>query len=48
MILTRELIDTAIIAVIILGSAFAAVRLYADFTRRLPKSPPLQEPTDDA
>ncbi|GAB4312916.1 MAG: hypothetical protein Kow00117_05660 [Phototrophicales bacterium] len=34
--MTREVFDTLIIAVIIIGSAFAAVRLYRDFTRPLP------------
>jgi cytochrome c oxidase assembly protein Cox11 len=33
--LTPEVFDTLIIVVIILGLALAAVRLYADFTRRI-------------
>jgi hypothetical protein len=35
--LTREVFDTLIIAVIIIGTALAAVRLYRDFTRPLPR-----------
>jgi hypothetical protein len=38
--LTREFFDTLIIIVIIIGLAWAAVRLYADLTRPLP-------PTDE-
>jgi hypothetical protein len=34
--MTREVFDTLIISVIIIGSALAAVRLYRDFTRPLP------------
>lgn len=34
--LTPEFFDTLIIVVIIVGSAFAIVRLYRDFTRPLP------------
>ena len=34
--LTREFFDTLIIIVIIVGLAWAAVRLYADLTRPLP------------
>lgn len=34
--LTREVFDMLIIAVIIIGSALAVVRLYTDFTRPLP------------
>ncbi len=34
--LTPELFDTASIVVIIFGVALAIVRLYAEFTRRLP------------
>ncbi len=37
--LTPEFFDTLIVVVIILGSALAVVRLYADFTRRLPVPP---------
>jgi hypothetical protein len=40
--LTPEFFDTVIIVVIIIGLAAAAVRLYADFTRKLPPTP-----TDD-
>jgi hypothetical protein len=35
--MTREVFDTLIIAVIIIGLALAAVRLYRDFTRPLPR-----------
>lgn len=34
--LTREFFDTLIIVIIIIGLAWAAVRLYADLTRPLP------------
>ena len=34
--LTPEMFDTAIVVVIIFGLALAVVRLYADFTRKLP------------
>ncbi len=34
--LTPETFDTLIIVIIIIGLAFAAVRLYRDFTRPLP------------
>lgn len=34
--MTREVFDALIIAVIIIGLALAAVRLYDDFTRPLP------------
>jgi hypothetical protein len=43
--LTPELFDLLIIAVIIIGLALAAVRLYADFTRPLP--PPRPRDDDD-
>ncbi len=36
--LTPELFDLMVILVIIIGSAFAVVRLYRDFTRPLPPS----------
>jgi len=36
--LTPQVFDLLIIAVIIIGLALAAVRLYADFTRPLPPS----------
>lgn len=35
--LTPEVFDTLIIVVIIIGLALAVVRLYADFTRKLPE-----------
>ncbi len=41
--LTPEVFDTLIIVVIILGIALAVVRLYADFSRRLP---PESQPDD--
>lgn len=34
--MTREVFDTLIIVVIVIGMALAAVRLYKDFTRPLP------------
>jgi hypothetical protein len=34
--LTREFFDTLIIIIILVGLAWAAVRLYADLTRPLP------------
>jgi cytochrome c oxidase assembly protein Cox11 len=34
--MTREVFDTLIIVVIVIGMALAAVRLYRDFTRPLP------------
>jgi cytochrome c oxidase assembly protein Cox11 len=33
---SREFFDTLIIVVVIIGLAFAALRLYRDFTRPLP------------
>lgn len=42
--LTPEFFDTLIIVVIIIGSALAVVRLYADFTRRLPMPLPPPAP----
>jgi hypothetical protein len=42
--LTPETFDTLIIVIIILGLAFAAVRLYRDFTRPLPPLRPKAEP----
>ncbi|MEP7292183.1 MAG: hypothetical protein ABI835_10380 [Chloroflexota bacterium] len=36
--LTPEVFDTIIIVVIIFGLALAVVRLYADFSRKLPLS----------
>lgn len=38
--LTREFFDTLILAVILLGLALAAIRLYRDLTRPLPGSRP--------
>ena len=35
--MTREVFDALIIAVILIGGALAAVRLYQDFTRPLPR-----------
>jgi len=48
--LTPEFFDTAVVVVIILGVAFSAVRLYADFTRplssrRRPAAPPSADDT---
>lgn len=37
--LTPEFFDTLIVVVIIIGIAFAVVRLYRDFTRPLPPEP---------
>lgn len=34
--MTREVWDTLILAVILIGGALAAVRIYRDFTRPLP------------
>ncbi len=45
--LTPELFDALIVAVIILGLALAAVRLYDDLTRPLPASEPPVNPDDD-
>jgi hypothetical protein len=46
--LTPEFFDTLIVVVVILGMALAVVRLYADFTRRLPPTPaPAMPPTLD-
>lgn len=42
MALTPEFFDALILAVIVVGLALAAVRLYADFTRPLP--PPAPRP----
>lgn len=35
--MTREVFDALIIAVILIGTALAAVRIYRDFTRPLPE-----------
>jgi hypothetical protein len=37
--LTREFFDTLIIVIVIIGTALAAVRVYRDFTRPLPRLP---------
>ncbi len=37
--MTREVFDTLIIAIIIIGLALAIVRLHKDFTRPLPGDP---------
>lgn len=42
--LTREVFDALVIAVIMIGLALAAVRLYADFTRPLPDDDPPDTP----
>jgi hypothetical protein len=48
--LTPDVFDALVIAVIIIGMALVAVRLYADFTRPLPPPPPSDKtrpnPTD--
>ncbi|MFQ3568042.1 MAG: hypothetical protein SNJ59_13710 [Aggregatilineales bacterium] len=41
--LTPDFFDTLIIVVIIVGSAFAIVRLYRDFTRPLPPNEAQQQ-----
>jgi cytochrome c oxidase assembly protein Cox11 len=46
--MTREVFDTLILAVMILGLALAVVRLYRDFTRRLhPDNTQSSLPKDD-
>lgn len=43
--LTRGFFDTLVVAVIVLGIALAAVRLYRDYTRLLPpERRPIDEP----
>lgn len=37
--LTREFFDTLIIVIVIIGTALAAVRIYRDLTRPLPRIP---------
>ena len=44
--MTREVFDALIIAVIVIGGALAAVRLYRDFTRPLPRSTPPSDESD--
>ena len=48
--LTPEFFDTLIVIIIIIGMALAGVRLYRDFTRRLPneRSAPASVPKDNA
>lgn len=46
--LTPQFFDTLIIVVIILGLAFATVRLYRDFTRPLPPADPHERPQQPA
>ena len=41
--LTPDFFDALVLAVIIIGLALAAVRLYSDFTRKLPPQPPEQK-----
>jgi hypothetical protein len=43
--LTPEFFDTLVIIVIIIGLALAGVRLYSDFTRKLPPERPLKNDT---
>lgn len=45
--LTPEFFDLLIVVVIIIGIAFAVVRLYRDFTRPLPPEPLATEDTQD-
>lgn len=45
--LTPEFFDLVIIVIIILGSALAGVRLYADLTRPLPPPHPRRYDDDD-
>jgi len=46
--LTPDFFDSMVCAVIIIGMALAAVRLYSDFTRKLPpeNTPPKQPKSD--
>jgi len=41
--MTREIFDTIIMVVIIIGLALVVVRLYADFTRPLSDEPPIEK-----
>lgn len=41
--MTREVFDTLIIVIILIGLALAARRLYSDFTRPLPPASPLPD-----
>jgi hypothetical protein len=43
--LTPEFFDTLVIIVIIIGLALAGVRLYSDFTRKLPSERPPKNDT---
>jgi hypothetical protein len=48
--MTREVFDTLILTVVVIGLALAGVRLYRDFTRPLPplrQMPPPVNPDDD-
>jgi hypothetical protein len=45
--LTPEFFDALVIGVIVIGIAAAAVRLYADFTRKLKLPPDPTKPTHD-
>lgn len=40
--MTREIFDTLILVVVIIGLGLAVVRLHRDFTRPLPPRPPSQ------
>lgn len=44
--MTREVFDTLILAVVIIGVGLAVVRLYRDFTRPLPPRPPSYRPAE--
>lgn len=46
--LTPQIFDLLIVVVIIIGLAWAAVRLYADLSRPLPRDRALQKPDDDS
>ncbi|MCU0496364.1 MAG: hypothetical protein MUF87_03315 [Anaerolineae bacterium] len=45
--LTREVFDTAILLVIMIGSALAIVRFYRDMIRPLPGDPRYRRPLPD-
>jgi hypothetical protein len=45
---SREFFDTLIIVVVIIGAAFALLRLYRDFTRPLPGDPRYRPPWAEA
>ncbi len=46
--LTPEFFNAVIVVVIIIGSIWAGIRLYQDFTRPLPDEPPMPPPQKDA